>query len=71
MFTVPPTGDRFLEILQPLVSQDTARIKRVFGRNKTEYSVELLKLIAPDQLYVAYGGTRTIREGTKRLQLAL
>lgn len=68
---VTPLADRVLDTVLPFVSQYSSICLRVFGTNKTEWSTELLRLISADQLYIAYGGTRLVKPGTKRIELAL
>lgn len=67
----PAMVDRLFDAILPNLSEHWRTNTRIFGTNKTEWSQELLKHISADQLFVAYGGTKSIKRGTKRLELAL
>lgn len=60
-----------MDIFAAFMSEYAIQTMHPFGPNKTEWSAALLKQIPADQLFIAFGGTRSIKKGTKRIQLAV
>lgn len=66
-----PRAARIVEASRPFISEHSLKTTHVFGNNKTEWSPVLLSQIPADQLFIAYGGTRSVKLGTKRIELAV
>lgn len=58
-------------VVRPYISHYTLNQIKLHGQSKEVWSRELLKLIPADQLFVAYGGTKVVPNGTQQIELAL